>query len=81
MIPQSRVPSRSAHYGPERAPALRCWHAGSERGPAGCNGLRGNPEIAAHLYIGVATVKTHVNAIFAKLGVRTRPQAIALVRS
>ncbi len=41
----------------------------------------GNAEIAARLYIGIATVKTHVNAIFAKLGVRDRAQAIALVRS
>jgi DNA-binding NarL/FixJ family response regulator len=40
-----------------------------------------NQEIAASLYVGVSTVKTHINAIFAKLGVRDRAQAIALVRS
>jgi DNA-binding NarL/FixJ family response regulator len=40
-----------------------------------------NREIAQRLYIGVATVKTHVNALFAKLAVRDRAQAIALVRS
>ena len=40
-----------------------------------------NPEIAAKLYVGVTTVKTHINAIFAKLGVRDRAQAIALVHS
>ncbi|HEX4059296.1 MAG TPA: response regulator transcription factor [Galbitalea sp.] len=40
-----------------------------------------NSEIAARLYVGVATVKTHINAIFAKLGVRDRAQAIALVHS
>jgi DNA-binding NarL/FixJ family response regulator len=40
-----------------------------------------NSEIAASLYVGVSTVKTHINAIFAKLGVRDRAQAIALVRS
>jgi DNA-binding NarL/FixJ family response regulator len=39
-----------------------------------------NAEIASSLYVGVSTVKTHINAIFAKLGVRDRAQAIALVR-
>jgi ATP/maltotriose-dependent transcriptional regulator MalT len=37
-----------------------------------------NPEIAQHLFVSVATVKTHVNALFAKLGVQSRSQAIAL---
>ena len=40
-----------------------------------------NPEIAARLFVTVATVKTHINAIFAKLAVRDRAQAITLVRS
>lgn len=40
-----------------------------------------NREIAEQLFVSVATVKTHINAIFAKLGVRDRAQAIALVRS
>jgi DNA-binding NarL/FixJ family response regulator len=40
-----------------------------------------NAEIAVALFVGVSTVKTHINAIFAKLGVRDRAQAIALVRS
>jgi DNA-binding NarL/FixJ family response regulator len=40
-----------------------------------------NSEIAAALFVGVSTVKTHINAIFAKLGVRDRAQAIALVHS
>lgn len=41
----------------------------------------GNAEIARTLFVSVATVKTHINAIFAKLAVRDRAQAIALVRS
>jgi DNA-binding NarL/FixJ family response regulator len=40
-----------------------------------------NGEIAARLFVSVATVKTHINAIFAKVAVRDRAQAIALVRS
>lgn len=39
---------------------------------------RSNPEIAQQLFVSVATVKTHVNSLFAKLGVQTRAQAIAL---
>ena len=39
---------------------------------------RSNPEIASALFVSVATVKAHVNAIFAKLGVTTRAQAMAL---
>ncbi|UQN29176.1 response regulator transcription factor [Brachybacterium kimchii] len=39
-----------------------------------------NPEIAERLFLGVSTVKSHVNAIFAKLGVSERREAVALVR-
>ncbi len=39
-----------------------------------------NSEIAARTFISVATVKTHINSLFAKLGVRDRAQAIALAR-
>lgn len=35
-----------------------------------------NAEIAAKLYVGRSTVKTHINQIFAKTGSRDRPQAI-----
>jgi DNA-binding NarL/FixJ family response regulator len=39
---------------------------------------RSNSEIAAELFLGVSTVKSHVNAIFAKLPARDRAQAIAI---
>lgn len=37
-----------------------------------------NDEIAAHLVVSEATVKTHVNRVIAKLGGRTRPQLVVL---
>lgn len=40
---------------------------------------RTNGEIAAQLFLGVATVKSHVNSVFAKLHVETRAQAVAAV--
>jgi DNA-binding NarL/FixJ family response regulator len=38
-----------------------------------------NPRIAAGLFLSTATVKSYVNDLFAKLGVTTRGEAIALV--
>lgn len=43
------------------------------------NGLS-NSQIAASLFISLATVKSHVNAIFAKLGTTNRFEAIELLR-
>lgn len=37
-----------------------------------------NPEICTHLHLSPATVKTHVNRIFAKLELRDRVQAVIL---
>ena len=41
---------------------------------------RSNSEIAAELYISMATVKTHVRHVLAKLDLRDRAQAIVLAR-
>jgi len=37
---------------------------------------RSNGEIAGELYLGEATIKTHVGRILAKLGARDRVQAV-----
>ena len=45
--------------------------------PAVAAGGLTNPEIAAHLFISVNTVKTHQRAIYRKLGVDNRTSAVA----
>lgn len=39
---------------------------------------RSNAEIAADLFVGVATVKTHINSLFAKLDLRDRANAVVV---
>lgn len=79
--------SRATPPGPEPDPAqtLRSRHPGLTPREAEVFALiaagLSNPEIAARLFVSVATVKAHVNTIFAKLGVTTRAQAIALALS
>ena len=38
---------------------------------------RSNPEIADRLFISLSTVKKHVNAVYGKLGLPTRPRVVA----
>jgi DNA-binding NarL/FixJ family response regulator len=65
-----------------RAPAAQPDHDPDELTPRECDVLRliaqgkSNREIARALYVSEATVKTHVNRIFAKTGSRDRTQAI-----
>ncbi len=40
----------------------------------------GNKEIAAHLYLSVPTVKTHIRRLLRKLGARSREEAVARAR-
>ena len=39
---------------------------------------RSNDEVAAELFVSRATVKSHVNHVFAKLGITSRVQAVVL---
>ncbi|WP_022900987.1 response regulator transcription factor [Humibacter albus] len=80
-VPPSAVPSSAA----PSAAGLRTRHPELTIREAEVLALvaegKSNTEIAASLFVSVATVKTHINSLFAKLHVRDRAQAIALARS
>jgi DNA-binding NarL/FixJ family response regulator len=69
-------PARSGEALRERFPALTPREAEVLLHVAGG---RTNAAIAAELHLSVPTVKSHINAIFAKLQVRDRAQAVAIV--
>ena len=63
--PRRRGPGREDDLTPREAEVLKLIAAGQS-----------NREIARTLYVSEATVKTHVNRIFAKTGSRDRVQAM-----
>jgi DNA-binding NarL/FixJ family response regulator len=87
--PMTAVPLLAPAAPPSGTPApVTALHAVGSRGPVAALSPRerevlflladglSNREIAGRLYVSEATVKTHVGAIFAKLGARDRAAAI-----
>ena len=67
MVPAGEVPARLGELTERELGVLRELAKGFS-----------NAEIGEHLYIGEATVKTHVTHILAKLGLRDRIQAVVM---
>jgi DNA-binding NarL/FixJ family response regulator len=67
--------SRPASSGPEQGVLDQLTHREREVLVLAAHGLS-NTEIARHLVLGEATVKTHVGRVIMKLGVRDRTQAV-----
>jgi DNA-binding NarL/FixJ family response regulator len=67
---------RSAAPGPERDQGLAVLTAREREVLALIGQGRSNAEIAAALFVGEGTVKTHINHLFSKLGLRDRAAAV-----
>ena len=82
-VPLSATPQEPAFADPERRwMELSCEHRLSPRELEVCRELvtgRSNRDIASNLFIEPKTVKNHINSVFAKLGVTTRAEAVAVL--